>query len=153
RLSMAKIDPGLKHLVAASRSLRAVAPAPPEHEAAKRAPARANVMLELEGDAIPAALLDAGFVPRTRAGRVLTGEIALDAIAKLEHVPGLKRAERARRLERELDLALPDANALALHQALPPQQGESVIVGIIDHGIDYRHSSFRNNDGSTRILA
>lgn len=31
-------------------------------------------------------------------------------------------------------------------------QGQDVIVGIIDTGIDYKHSAFRNSDGSTRIV-
>src|SRR5262249_7448863 len=35
----------------------------------------------------------------------------------------------------------------------PPQQGERVIVGVIDHGIDYQHHSFHNDDGTTRIIA
>ena len=31
--------------------------------------------------------------------------------------------------------------------------GEGVIIAIIDSGIDYSHPDFRNEDGSTRILA
>lgn len=31
--------------------------------------------------------------------------------------------------------------------------GEGVLVGIIDSGIDYSHPDFRNDDGTTRILA
>ena len=30
--------------------------------------------------------------------------------------------------------------------------GEGVIIGVVDSGIDYTHSAFRNQDGTTRIL-
>ena len=32
-------------------------------------------------------------------------------------------------------------------------QGEGVVVGIIDYGCDFAHQNFRNDDGSTRLLA
>jgi subtilisin family serine protease len=44
-----------------------------------------------------------------------------------------------------------------VHQGLAPltqmYDGENVIVGFIDSGIDYTHPDFQNPDGSTRVLA
>ncbi len=37
--------------------------------------------------------------------------------------------------------------------SLTEQQGENVVVGIIDVGCDFAHQNFRHPDGSTRILA
>lgn len=40
-----------------------------------------------------------------------------------------------------------------LQTRLPELSGRGTLVGLIDSGIDYTHPDFRNNDGSTRILA
>jgi subtilisin family serine protease len=44
-----------------------------------------------------------------------------------------------------------------VHQGLAPltqmYDGEDVIIGFIDSGIDYTHPDFQNPDGSTRVLA
>jgi subtilisin family serine protease len=46
---------------------------------------------------------------------------------------------------------------LSLHfgerDSLGKQQGENVVVGIIDVGCDFAHKNFRHPDGSTRIIA
>lgn len=41
----------------------------------------------------------------------------------------------------------------SLQTRLPGLSGRGTLVGLIDSGIDYAHPDFRNNDGSTRILA
>ena len=112
-----------------------------------------NVMVEIERSGIPRDLLALGFVPRTRAGSVLTGDVPLGVIAQLEKVRGLKRAEQSRILRRELDVACVEARADLVHNGSPARRGAGVIVGIIDRGIDYQHQSFRNADGTSRILA
>src|SRR6185295_6190051 len=99
---MAKIDPGLKRLARAARQPAGA----PRTLAVAAAPAgesdKANVMVELDGDTVPAGLL-AIFEPRTRAGSVLTGAIPIPDIDKLETIPWVRRAERSRILKRELD--------------------------------------------------
>ena len=91
---MARIDPGLRRIArtSARRQARELA-AVLRHADASDTP---NVMVELEGAVIPQALLDLGFVGRTQAGSVLTGQIPRDAIPALETVPGLRRAEAPR---------------------------------------------------------
>jgi subtilisin family serine protease len=84
---------------------------------------------------------------------VLTGEIPLNRISLLEGIEGLTRVEASRPLWPELDFAVPEARVDVVHGGSPPHRGAGVIVGVIDHGIDYKHQSFRNADGSSRILA
>ncbi|BAY82442.1 subtilase family protein [Calothrix parasitica NIES-267] len=47
------------------------------------------------------------------------------------------------------------SESLTLTQNIPTteQQGNNVVVGIIDVGCDFAHQNFRHSDGSTRILA
>ncbi|HXI29536.1 MAG TPA: S8 family serine peptidase, partial [Vicinamibacterales bacterium] len=108
-------------------------------------------MVELEGDTIPPELRRI-FTPRTVAGRVVTGNILVRDIETLNTIPGLKRAERARILAHELDRALPDARVARLPNGEATRRGNGVIVGVIDHGIDFRHDSFLKGN-KTRILA
>jgi subtilisin family serine protease len=153
---MSKLDPGLKYLASASAAdLQAIAmeSAFGVDTAAVGQP-RASVLVEVEpGGGAEAALAAIGFVTRTRAGNVLTGEIPVDRIEALGSVPGLVRAEVSRVLAQELDRALPEARVSAAHGGAPPRLGRGVIVGVIDSGIDYQHRSFRRADGTSRILA
>lgn len=53
-----------------------------------------------------------------------------------------------------LDLTSLDAAGILSAARLPPlsEQGQGVMIGFIDTGIDYQNPLFRNKDGSTRIL-
>jgi subtilisin family serine protease len=124
-------------------------------------PQIANIMLEIADDVddVPDAVMALGFKPRTRAGRVFTGDCPLDAIGQLEGMKGLQRAEASRALRNELNVALDEARGITRMSGKPftldknGLTGRGVIVGVIDTGIDYAHGSFRNPDGSSRILA
>lgn len=149
---MAKIDPLLKYLTRAGVLVKRA-----QIESLGGAPAApanlVNIMIEVTDGVVPPEVTSVGFVPRTRAGNVITGHIPSDAIGLLEDVAQLKRAERARPLLGELDVALPDARVLPLHQGTPSRRGAGVIVGVIDSGIDYQHQAFRDAHGTSRILA
>jgi subtilisin family serine protease len=155
---MARVDPGLKFLAAmpgdvprrvARRSTFAVTDVAPERSTA-------NIMIEIdEGLAdIPDEVRQLGFVPRTRAGTVFTGDMPRAAVMRLEGIAGLKRAEASRRLRNELTVAVLEARGLvSTATGGTATDGAGVIVGIIDTGIDFRHPTFLNPDGSSRILA
>ncbi len=53
-----------------------------------------------------------------------------------------------------LDITSLDASGILSARRLPPlsEQGQGVMIGFIDTGIDYQNPLFQNNDGSTRIL-
>jgi subtilisin family serine protease len=156
---MSKLDPLLKYHAARppeyGKDVLSVFKAALEGEAAVEPIDRQSIMIELAEDSeqVRAALAAVGFVARTQAGLVLTGDIAPNAVSQLEGIPGLKRAEWPRRLRRELDVACPESRVDVVRDGQPPRRGAGVIVAFIDHGIDYRHPSFRHADGTTRILA
>jgi subtilisin family serine protease len=52
-----------------------------------------------------------------------------------------------------LDKSLRAACISQVQNDFPGLQGEGVILGIIDSGIDYSHPDFRNEDGTTRIIS
>jgi subtilase family protein len=151
---MARLDPGLKRIVRHVVASRDRAVPIPAGNGLDTGP-NPNIMLELEGDEAPQGLLDLGFTSRTKAGRILTGQISREAIEGLAGVPGLKRAEAPRALMLDLDKALPDADLIPVASQPPTSRGDGVVIGIVDHGIDFRHLTFRREDavGTTRILA
>src|SRR5258708_3546852 len=158
-MAKSKLDPGLKYLDDCAKSGR------PRREGAWTCVAefddsagagqRANVLLELEQDSneLQAALKAAGFNEHARAETVVSGDLPVRNISMLGELPGLKRVEASRTLQNELDEALPESKVAPLHQGALPRRGPGVIIGIIDFGIDFRHPSFQNADGSSRILA
>ena len=150
---MAKLDPGLKYIAAASATDWADIALESAFgvDAAGAGPPRASILAEVEGST--AALEAVGLVIRTRIGNIVTGDIPVDSIDALGQMPGLKRAEVSRVLAPELDLALPEARVTPVHTGVPAHRGAGVIVGIIDSGIDYQHESFRDANGNSRILA
>jgi len=83
--------------------------------------------------------------------------IPASGIAKLQRNPAIKYLEYFQ-MEAKLlgDFLRVNNNLDSLHQGLgcPPQglDGEGVIVGTVDSGLDYRHPDFQHADGSTRVL-
>jgi subtilisin family serine protease len=108
-------------------------------------------LLQFVGDL--ASIEAAGFRTRSVAGDVATGEVDLAKLSTIEANPNVVRLEASRVLHRDLNLALPEIRANAVHVGPPGNRGTGVIVGLIDSGIDYQHAAFRRNDGTTRILA
>ncbi|MGY1616850.1 S8 family serine peptidase [Geodermatophilus sp. SYSU D00691] len=150
---MAKVDPGLKFLAQRGEEL---SPDLADEVAfavevdAGGAPA-VSVLVQFEDDL--SALEEAGFRTRSVAGDVATGEVQLGRIDELAQHPSVTRMEASRVLGRELDLALPESRADAVHTGPPGHRGSGVLVGIIDSGIDYTHQAFRRTDGTSRVLA
>ncbi|MBE5960086.1 MAG: peptidase S8 [Lachnospiraceae bacterium] len=74
-------------------------------------------------------------------------------------VPLLSRYSEIEFIEKPMQLFYEVAEARAVSCILPLQTsqynlyGEGVIVAVVDSGIDYAHPDFRNEDGTTRILA
>ncbi len=82
---------------------------------------------------------------------VLLTTVPLDALSAMNRSDSILRVEAARPLHLLLDQARGPATGLDValgHHALT---GEGVVLGIVDSGVDWRHSDFRAQDGSTRI--
>lgn len=86
---------------------------------------------------------------------IVTGCLSLrklDAVRILEEV---EYVEPAAKRYPAMDVSRPEIGIDKVHrgQNLPAAyQGDGVIVGIIDSGIDYKHPDFKNPDGTTRIV-
>ena len=110
-----------------------------------------DVLLEFRGSLAPAE--EAGFRTRTVAGDVASGVIPLSAVEEVAALGDVVLVEASHDLEPELDDAVPESRVDQLHAMDPARRGAGVLVGIIDTGIHYQHGSFRNDDGSSRIVA
>ncbi|QUI24646.1 S8 family peptidase [Vallitalea pronyensis] len=73
----------------------------------------------------------------------------IDAFATF---PQIEFVEKPSRLYFALDTSLSSA-CIATVQNVYGLQGEGVLLGILDSGIDYSHPDFRNEDGTTRIAS
>ena len=97
-------------------------------------------------------LVARGFISIIRAGSIYTAWIPLGELDHSFALPQLRYLVASRRLHSHLNVsaALIQAPQMRLRYGL---DGRGVIVGVVDTGIDYEHLSFRNPDGTTRILA
>jgi len=89
----------------------------------------------------------------TKGYKIATGVIPLDRLDDLAAIDHVVEVEGPRRMHPELNYSLPEIHATAVHTGTPSRKGNGVVVGIIDSGIDWRHGSFVNEDGTSRILA
>ena len=157
-MARSKLDPGLKYVHQCTDNRRLESEFTCLSDPAVPAGQRVNVLLEIEVDsqAFQDALEKAGFNEHTRARTIVSGDVPVANVTMLEALPGLKRVEASRVLRRELDHALPESkvpDAQGAIRGVMLRRGHGVIIGIIDNGIDFSHPSFRNEDGSSRILA
>ncbi len=85
---------------------------------------------------------------------IVTGRIPLARIESVRAASGVFSLKPARKLRLMLNETVVDSKSRV--DLLPAnsarQQGQGVIVGIVDFGCDFLHQNFRNTDGSTRLL-
>lgn len=86
---------------------------------------------------------------------LVTGRIPvarIEAVRKADTVLSLKPA---RRLRPTLASTVEETRSREdlLPETAQGNQGEGVVVGIVDYGCDFMHDNFRNSDGTSRILA
>lgn len=119
---------------------------------------RVAVFLMFEGNLDP--LAELGFAPRTVVGHVATGTLALQDLQTIAAHPNVVRIALSRPMAPELDNSIRDIKADVVRRVKADRSGwegiatgKGVVVGVIDSGINFKHESFRNNDGTSRILA
>ena len=158
---MGVLDPGLRYILACSHEpdrerrrhqLVEIEEQSPLalHGAESHEPV-VDVLLEFRGSLAP--IEAAGFRKRTVAGDVASGVVPLSSVEEVAALDGVVLVEASHDLEPELDDAVPEARVDQLHGLDPARRGAGVLVGIIDTGIHYQHGSFRNEDGTSRIVA
>jgi len=89
----------------------------------------------------------------THVGDITTLRVPKANLAAFLALPGLRNVRLARTLTPMLDASIPATHADLLWQEAAPSQGEGVLIGIVDSGIDVNHADFRNPlTGKTRIV-
>ena len=158
-LAGAMIDPQLRAWEQTSRLMSAV---PAARDAAPRPPAVSFEDGEgwadvwLMGAIDPDRIRALGGEVHTVAGSVMTARIPLGALAALEQVAGLERAQLAEPVTFQSDVSTHEIGADQMWGGPPPSYpangvtGKRVVIGIVDTGIDPRHQDFRTASG-TRI--
>ncbi|MCI0699249.1 S8 family serine peptidase [candidate division KSB1 bacterium] len=99
-----------------------------------------------------AAKLDAlGIQHRTQVGDIVVGRAPVEALRALADDPAVRFVEVSKRRQSLLDSSRIEigANLVHLGTSLPQAyQGEGVIVGVVDSGIDFTHPDFKDENGS-----
>ncbi|MGH7726607.1 MAG: S8 family serine peptidase [Candidatus Eiseniibacteriota bacterium] len=92
----------------------------------------------------------------TQAGNVTTARMPLASAAQVARLAGVEAVRLATPLKPHNDLLVVDARANTKRTQSPPLagfNGNNVVVGFIDSGIEYQHDDFKNPDGTTRLLS
>jgi subtilisin family serine protease len=109
----------------------------------------------ITGTASRAQLEAAGAHVRTALPGVFTATIPVWAIARVAALPGVTRIQGAAQLEPELNASVP-TTTIDLQRGPAPDfsglNGQGVVIGEVDRGVDYGHGDFLDEAGHTRFL-
>jgi hypothetical protein len=110
----------------------------------------------VRGPVSPDAIRAMGGEVGTVAGGVITVRLPLSAAPSVARLPGVESMRLALPLKKHNDLAVVDDKANLKRTGAPPLagfNGNNVVVGFVDSGIQYQHDDFKNPDGTTRLLS
>ena len=85
-------------------------------------------------------------------GDIFTANISINQIENLITNPNISYIQKSKIVAIQNDKSMTEIKAPQARQQYNIT-GKGVIIGIIDTGIDWQHSDFRNPDGTTRIKA
>ena len=95
----------------------------------------------------------AGLAVQSVQNDIAVGTIEIENLEKIAALENVVFVQGGRRQRPELKVSVPEMRVNRVWTAPLSLQGEGVIVGIVDSGIDIFHQAFRNSNGSTRILS
>lgn len=96
----------------------------------------------------PNAVSRSGAEVITTVGEITVARATLAQLRRLAQSPEVIYIEAAYRLAPSLDKSVPAIGADRLHRGEPPLNGEGVLIGAVDTGVDYEHLDFRfDGDG------
>ena len=86
---------------------------------------------------------------------IVTARVPLSQISKLRQLDYVVSIKASQLVQPSLRATVEEINAHPdlLSPIAEGQQGQGVVVGIVDYGCDFFHQNFRHQDGTTRILA
>jgi subtilisin family serine protease len=94
-----------------------------------------------------------GLAVQSVEGNLAIGTVEIEDVEKIAALDDVVFIQGTRRQRAELKVSVPEMRANRVWVPPLSLQGEGVIVGIVDTGIDIFHQAFRKSDGSTRILS
>lgn len=164
---MEKLSPALKILLAERLGVDNLADSDTRaRQAIRRATLPDNLEAQLLAEPVTvhvwfqgslAPLEAVGFVPKTQAGSIVIGEIAIADLPSLASLPNVLSVDQPAPPQLALDDSVPETRATQVWSrsgsTFSGLTGNGVIVGVVDTGIDFLHKTFRNPDGTTRILS
>jgi len=99
----------------------------------------------------------AGAQVRTETpGGIFTVDIPVGAVEAVAALAGVRRIEGSAPVEFETDLSVPSTGADLLRGAGPTftgLNGQGVLIGAVDTGIDFDHQDFKDAGGLTRLVS
>jgi subtilisin family serine protease len=115
----------------------------------------ARVSSVREWDRIPHVLHRSVLGKARSGGFIVTGRIDVERVAAVRLAPCVMSLKASRPLRPQLETTVSSMRLRPdlLPRGAQPRGGAGVVVGIIDAGCDFAHPNFRNEDGSTRLLA
>jgi hypothetical protein len=119
-------------------------------------PSEGTMEVFVRGDAGRAALEAAGARVRSALPGICTADLPFSAVEPVSDLPEVTAIVASMAVEDMTDISVPATGASALRGPGPlftGLNGEGVLVGIIDSGIDWMSPDFRNPDGTTRVKA
>src|SRR5206468_3543305 len=107
------------------------------------------------GPATRVELENAGAQVHTTLPGLSTVSIPLDSVDRITALAGVHSVHAAFACDPELDASVPTTGAVLLRgpgPAFAGLNGQGVVIGIVDSGVDYGHGDFQDSTGATRIL-
>ncbi|MFN8547303.1 MAG: S8 family serine peptidase [Candidatus Eisenbacteria bacterium] len=92
-----------------------------------------------------------GAPPDSRAGDITTAEVDQNDLVRLASDPRLQVIEASYWLEPTLDVSVPEIRAPQVWNGSPGFNGEGVLVGLLDDGVDVNHQDFLDDQSHSRI--
>ncbi|MBD3218199.1 MAG: hypothetical protein GF310_07975 [candidate division Zixibacteria bacterium] len=109
-----------------------------------------GVRIGYEGDKGAIDKLEIGF--RWLSKNVMSGAVPIELLPNLCQIPGVLYIEPQPRVGLELNYSTDDINCVYSNiQSNLGVSGDSVIIGIIDAGLDWLHEDFIDSNGNSRI--
>jgi subtilisin family serine protease len=98
----------------------------------------------------------AGAHVRTALPGLFTASVPAAVVERVEALDGVAAIRGGAPCEPELDVSVPTTGAQALRGPGPSfagVNGQGVVIGIVDSGVDYGHGDFQDPSGATRIVS